>query len=459
MARQSQGSWWMEHNYPPYMIRSPETMSVDSLYDMYFNDLLSCCMQVLIFDGLPESIDQTWFKMCLLTAGRVAFFRDTRGDGELRALDCAIAGEPDIYYMPKEVLIVNPAFKGYSYTLEIASDKVAVVYCRECDRYQYARNPGGIYPLISSTAQLLADNTASINVATKNMRLTNLIAAEDSNTLQSIKIAIQKMYDGDPTICVQRTLIEKLEPIPLTDHTNTQQLLQLLQVRQYIYSHFYEMIGLKTHDQIKKERLITAELDEGAEVALFNVADMLESVTRGIDEVNRNFGTDITVRLHPLIEATVNGSGDAETDDQSDGSGDDQSDGSGDDQTEQPAEQSEQGDLMYAIYAAAADRVADIIRTAGRAEPDPEPEPDPAPESEPDDQTEDTESEDQSEDQTEETETEDQSDGSGDDQGDDQSEDTETGDAEPAQIEIGDITVESDGDVTIVIGGDPDAEA
>lgn len=446
MARQSQGSWWMEHNYPPYMIRSPEILSVDSLYDMYFNDLLSCCMQVLIFEGLPESIDATWFKMCLLTAGRVAFFRDTKGDGELRALDCAIAGEPDIYYMPREVLIVNPAFKGYSYTLRIHSDQVAIVYCRECDRYQYARNTGGLYPLISSTAQLLADNTASINVATKNMRLTNLIAAEDTNTLASIKTAIQKMYDGDPTICVQRTLIEKLEPIPLTDHTNTQQLIQLLQVRQYIYAHFYEKIGLKTHDQMKKERLITAELDEGAELALFNVADMLESVTRGIDEVNRDFGTEITVRLHPLIEATVDGSGD----DQSDGSGDDQTD----DQTEQPAEQP---DLMAAVYMAAADRVAEIIRTAGRAEPDPDPE------------TDDTETDDQSEDQTEDTETDDQSDGSGDDQteddqsdGDgepDQSEDTETGDAEPAQdIEIGDITIESDGDVTIVIGGDADAE-
>lgn len=450
MARQSQGSWWMKHNYPPYMIRSPEVLSVDSLYDMYFNDLLSCCMQVLIFDGLPESIDQTWFKMCLLTAGRVAFFRDTKGDGELRALYCAIAGEPDIYYMPREVLIENPAFKGYSYTLPIHSDQVAVVYCRECDRYQYARNTGGMYPLISSTAQLLADNTASLNVATKNTRLTNLIPVEDTNTLQSIKVAIQKMYDGEPTISVQKTLIEKLEPIPLTAQTNTQQLIQLLQVRQYICAHFYEMIGLKTHDQMKKERLITAEIDEGAELSLFNVADMLASVTKGIAEVNKNFGTDITVRLHPLIEATVDGSGDGETDDQSDGSGDDQ--------TEQPAEQSETADLMYAIYAAAADRVADIIRTSGRSEPDQsedDGEPDQS-DGSGDDQTEDAETDDQTEDdgsgddQTEDTETDDQSDGSVDGEP----------ESEPAQdIEIGEITVESAQDVTIVIGGDPDAEA
>ena len=425
MARQSQGSWWMEHNYPPYMIRSPEVLSVDNLYDMYFNDLLSCCMQILIFDGLPDSIDPTWFKMCLLTAGRVAIFRDTKGDGELRALDCAIAGEPDIYYMPREVLIVNPAFKGYSYTLPIHSDQVAIVYCRECDRYQYARNTGGLYPLISSTAQLLADNTASINVATKNMRLTNILAADDTNTVSSMQLSLRKMYDGEPAIIVQKTLLDKIEPIPLTDHTNTQQLIQLLEVRQYIYAHFYEQIGLKTNDQRKKERLITAELDDGAELALFNVADMLESVTRGIDEVNKDFGTDIDVRLHPLIEATI--------------------DGSGDDQTEQPAEPAEQEpaeqqlDLMAAVYAAAADRVAEIIRTAGKPEPAAEPEA----------QTEDDGS---VEDQNEDTETGDGSDGSGED---DQSEDT----GEPDQeIQVGDIYIESDGDVSVVIGGDADAE-
>ena len=455
MARQSQGSWWMEHNYPPYMIRSPEVLSVDNLYDMYFNDLLSCCMQILIFDGLPESIDQTWFKMCLITAGRVAFFRDTKGDGELRALDCAIAGEPDIYYMPREVLIVNPAFKGYSYTLPIHSDQVAVVYCREVDRYQYARNTGGLYPLISSTAQLLADNTASINVATKNMRLTNILAADDTNTVTSMQLSLRKMYDGEPAIIVQKTLLDKIEPIPLTDHTNTQQLIQLLEVRQYIYAQFYEQIGLKTNDQRKKERLITAELDDGAELALFNVADMLASVTKGIEEVNRDFGTDIDVRLHPLIEATI--------------------DGSGDGQTEQPAEPAEQEpaeqqpDLMAAVYAAAADRVAEIIRTAGKPEPAAEPEAQ-TEDGSGEDQSEDTETGDGSgDDQIEDTETSDGSDGSGEDQTeDDQTEDgsdgsgdgeQDDGSGEPDQeIQVGDIIVESAADVTIVIGGDTDAE-
>ena len=178
----------------------------------------------------------------------------------------------------------------------------AVIFCREVDRYNYGLSTGGLFGLIATTAQLLADNTVSINVATKNMRLTNIIGGvDDKITAAGINEALKAMYNGEPFISVQQNLIEKLEAIPITAQTNTQQLLQLLQVRQYIYSHFYEQIGLKTHDQMKKERLITAELDEGTELAIFNLSDMIAEIQRGIDEANRIFSLEIKMYLNPLI--------------------------------------------------------------------------------------------------------------------------------------------------------------
>ena len=302
--KRSQGRWWIDSNYPPAMIGAPGIMTTDEQYNIFFNDLLSCVLQTVIFDGLPESIDPTYFKLCLFLAGRVAVFRDTRGGGELRALDCATAGAPDVYYMPEQILIVNPTFNGYSYTLTPGKD-CAVIFCRECDRYNYGRQTGGIFGLISSTAQLLADITISISVATKNMRLVNIMSANDENTVKSIDEAVQRMYNGEPYITVTANLVDKLEALPITAQTNTQQLMQLIQTRQYIYAHFYEQIGLKTHDQMKKERLITSEIDEGAELAVFNLADMLAEIQRGIDEANRIFGTEITMQLNPLIAETL----------------------------------------------------------------------------------------------------------------------------------------------------------
>ena len=354
----SQGQWWIEKNYPPCMLAQPGIMTVDAQYNIEFDNLLSCAYQVVRLRKLPETVDETYLKMCIFLAGRGVIFRDTRGNSALRGLDCATVDKPNIYYMPAQIMINNPTFKGYSYTLTPGKD-CAVIYCREVDRYQYGRETGGLYGLISTHAQLLADNTISINTATKNMRLTNIITANDNLTVKSIDEVLGAMYAGVPYKCVRSSLVDQLTSVPMTDHTNTQQLLQLIQARQYIYAHFYEQIGLKTHDQIKKERLISSEVDEGTELAVFNIQDMLATMQKGIDECNRIFGTEIEIELHPLIASTLQDPADGEPEDQAGAQpAGDQIDGS---DAAQPADD-QTPDYMAAIYQAAAERIAELIR-------------------------------------------------------------------------------------------------
>ena len=426
------------------MLSDPGIITVDAQYQIEFNDLLSCVYQIIRFKGLPDTIDETYLKMCLYLGGRVAIFRDTRGDGAIRALDCAMAGIPDIYYMPSQIMIVNPAFKGYSYQLTPGED-VAVIFCREVDRYQYGRETGGLYGLISTTAQLLADNTESINVATKNMRLTNILSANDQMTVKSIDIVIKKMYSGEPYTCVQSSLIDQLNSIPMTAQTNTQQLIQLLQTRQYIYAHFYEQIGLKTHDQIKKERLITSEIDEGTELAVFNVEDMIAEIQRGVDDANRIFDLNIEIELHPLIAGTLDNPAEADPDAApAEMAAEDQSDGDPDDDQSDAEPAEDQSD-----DAADDDQSDDAEPDEDQSDGDPD-----------DDQSEDAADDDQSdaepaEDQTDDVADDDQSDDAeqDEDQTDDAADDDQS-DAEPAEINI-EISGDVGGDINIEIGAEP----
>ena len=417
------------------MIQQPGVMTVDAQYNIEFDNLLSCAYQVVRIKKLPETVDETYLKMCVYLGGRCVIFRDSRGDNALRGLDCSTVDKPTIYYMPSKILIVNPTFKGYSYQLTPGKD-CAVIYCREVDRYQYGRETGGLYGLIATHAQLLADNTISINVATKNMRLTNVIGAEDSITVKSIDEVIQDMYNGVPYKCVRKSLVDNLTSVPMTQQTNTQQLLQLIQTRQYIYAHFYEQLGLKTHDQIKKERLISSEIDEGTELAVFNIQDMLATMQKGIDECNRIFGTEIEIELHPLISSTLQDTADGEPADQTDVQpAADPVDGSGDDnQTDMQQPAGTTTDYMAAIYQAAAERVAELIR--GKPE-DPDP---------PEDQSDGEPDVDQSDGEPD----VDQIDGEPDD-------DQSDGEPDADQISV-DISGDVDGDIDITIsqGGDDD---
>ena len=149
---------------------------------------------------------------------------------------------------------------------------------------------------------MLADNDISINIAQKNTRLVNLVSGDTQNTVDSIRAVIASMYEGDPTIVVKSSLIDKLQGVPIIQNSTNNNLIELIQVQQYIISHFYEQIGLTTHDQMKKERLITAEINDNIDLAIFNIDDILESIQEGLQRVNAMFGVNITARLNPIIE-------------------------------------------------------------------------------------------------------------------------------------------------------------
>ena len=300
-------------------------MHFTPLYRFYFRQLTHICMRLFVFDGIPATIDETFFKYCLIINGNSCFFRldqdilENRQSGiyPLRAGDlvvqpCNRAEIQTLYYMHRRALVTNPVFsKTYNLT---PGDDCEIVYLTEPDKYFYSMY-GGLFALIGRTATILADNDISINVAQKNTRLTNVISADDKPTAISAEAAIEAMYDGDPYKIAQSSLVSDLHSFPMTQATSSREIVQLVEIRQYIYSHFYESIGIgSTHDNMKRERLISAELDDGVDLAAINIDDMLATVREGVERVNRMFGTEITVELNPIIQRATK---------QEDGSGDD----------------------------------------------------------------------------------------------------------------------------------------
>ena len=305
-------NWYENENFPfRYALNLPD-LDLHTVYTYHFNELLKDALKICTIEDMPETYDRRFFMLVLLLNGKICCFRDFKGSGDLIALNMKEAQKPNRYYVPSKVIVVNPTFNGYSYTLTPGED-CSVIYCTSMDQYSYGLAKGGLYGLISTTAQLLADNTISINTAQKNMRLHKLLAADDSNTVKSIEAAMKKMYYGEPFQVVQKKLLDQLADIPMqpTDQNNIQ---QLLQANQYIKAQFYERIGFITHDQMKKERLISSELTEGAEMAIFNILDMIDNIREGIERTNKLFGTRMKLVVSPLILANIGAAAEPEED-------------------------------------------------------------------------------------------------------------------------------------------------
>ena len=295
---------WAANTLPFEKALNTIELDYDFLYQHFFNHLFNVCLHILEIDNVPKTINYQFMKMCVILLGRSCFF--DKFENKLIAMNAAPAGKPDLCYIPDKVIITNPRFNR-SYTLTPGTD-CEVVYCTSIDPYYWGRGSGGLYSLISTTASLMADNYLSLNIAQKNLRLTNAFAADDEATKESLEEAMKVAYEGRPFLVVQKSLIDKLETLPMAADGSNQVLIQMLDVHKYILSEFYAAIGLQEAQQMKRERLITAEVEDGAELPLFNIQDMIDTITNGIERVNAMFGTEMKVRVNPLILRNLYGS-------------------------------------------------------------------------------------------------------------------------------------------------------
>ena len=287
---------WVANSLPFEKALSTIQLDYGFLYQHFFSRLFEDALHILEIKNTPDTINYKFMMMCIVLLGRTVFFNH---DSELIAMNASPAGKPDLYYIPEKILVTNPRFQR-SYNLVPGKD-YAVVYCTSLDPYYWGRGSGGMYGLISTTASLLADNYLSLNIAQKNLRLTNAFAADDPNTILSLNTAVEEAYEGRPFLVVQKSLIDQLEKLPMYADSSNQSLIQLLDIHKYIISEYYAAIGLQEAQQMKRERLITAEVEDGAELPLFNIQDMIQSIREGIERVNKLFGTEMIVEVNPLI--------------------------------------------------------------------------------------------------------------------------------------------------------------
>ena len=355
-----------------FIFATPKKLGFTKLYRYYFDFILRLLYRIILIDGVPESVNETFLKLILYTQGKICFFDGVligEQSNELLALNCSRADTPDVYYIPRNVLITNPRLQK-SYNLK-RDEECVVVYLSETDKYNLSEINGGLYHLIQKTAVMLADNDISLNIAQKNTRLVNLVAADTQNTVNSIKATFAKMYEGDPDIVVKSSLIDKLQGVPIIQNQSNHNLIELLEVNQYVLAHFLEQIGVCVHDQLKKERLITGEVNDNFTFAILSIDDIVLSLNEGFAKVNAKYGTELRAYINPIIEEQRKQ--DAAADDQTkDAAADDQTeDAAADDQTEDAAADDQTED------AAADDQTEDAA---------------------PDDQTEDAAADDQTED-------------------------------------------------------------
>lgn len=239
---------------------------------------------------------ETSFKLSLLMGGRVVFFQK---NGKTWALPFANGGDVPVYAGEIiRVLVANPVLGEFTGT---PGTDCQTVYLTPLDRVQMS---SGYSALIDETADALSDNDLSIKTAQFNKRLPTVFVGHTTPERIGMESVLESVRDGETNIIAQTALDKSIQRLDAGQST-VAPLSEFTEYQQYKLGQFYNMLGVNTVWNTKRERVAAAENDVSGETARYNVADVVDNLNLQLDAVNQMFGTDYRVALNLIKSAEI----------------------------------------------------------------------------------------------------------------------------------------------------------
>lgn len=247
----------------------------------YWSDMLfEKCMRIFTWTGIP--FPQKEIESRLLINGYCGLLKDSKVG--LMVANGGMSGVTQYY---DEFTTFNWSAVGVSNTKSRSIGKDCVII-----NNNQLRNP--ILPMVLRYASLLAHADISLKCALINTRETNAYASSDENTTENINKYYERLYSGESASILDESLIESVKNI--SNRESTTAIKDCLSARTDLLTNFFKEIGVKSAND-KKERMIESEVDSNNQLLLFNISDMLAERKKACEEINRIFGTNITVEL------------------------------------------------------------------------------------------------------------------------------------------------------------------
>ena len=241
-------------------------------------------MAMFKYHNLPDSLPCYELENLLQKNG---FACVAKVESELYAFDGGLGGEPDVYYRPTICTVANPA-------LNLSKD---FVINKDCAIVKNDSNMVGLSHTISKYNTLITENEITILIALINSRMSIIFSGADSATKTSAEQYLNMIKQGKLGVISDNAFLESLS-INMGNNTRNNVFEDLIRLNMYLKASLNNSIGLNSNTALKKERLITAEIDVNNTSLYPLIDDMLECRRIGVEKINELFGTEITVELN-----------------------------------------------------------------------------------------------------------------------------------------------------------------
>lgn len=264
-------------------------------YTTYFSILWNTLLDMFTYENLPDTIPKRFLESILHANGEVFV---SRINGKLIASGGTLAGDVDEYGLGTDCIAVCPTGETQGKRgIDIA----------------YGINNDTATPdmLTYWIAHLLGETDKSIKCNVIFSRLLKVPKVANEKDKAMFEDLLKKVLDGEPqafasTSALDLELGAGTETFELTDVNKIDRLPYLTQFFEDCLKRFYCFYGQPMQNQNKRAQSISDEIHGQDSVSFIIPMQMLNCRIALCDEINRIFGTDITVKFSPLWEIEYN---------------------------------------------------------------------------------------------------------------------------------------------------------
>lgn len=265
------------------------TNKVENVHNI-IEGVLNKTLTMFLYTNLPDTIPIEELEKILQLSG-AGFV--TMIDEQLVVLKGVYSYDKvDIYNRPYKINCYLPDKKTYK--MFNISDGVLI-------KNDYLER--GLLPIFKKWGYLINESELTLIIANRYKRMVKTFIANDDPTAESVRTYLTKVDNGESSVITSNILWDSIK---IDGETNTNTLHELIEYDNYIKSELYKEIGLYSNDNMKKERLISSEVENGLNSIYPLVDNMLNCRKQAIDKINKKFNTDISVEFTSSWEYRLN---------------------------------------------------------------------------------------------------------------------------------------------------------
>jgi len=254
----------------------------------YANEFMRFMISMFDYKNLPKTLEKRFLEMYLNTYGSVVVGKI---NDELYCVPPNLSGEIDAYNLGTTSFGVCPigeirGIKNVDVVLGLNNSTM-------CPTFDIYKN-----------AELMSELDVSILTTIKNTRMHPIPIANDTKTKLSLENALKDINDGKVASILSDNLLKELDNqakaidmINLTDVSQTDKLQYLFHSKDDVLRQFTTHYGQAIQGTGKMAQQTEREIDGSTSFSFIDPIDMLEQRLEMVDNINRIFGTNITVEF------------------------------------------------------------------------------------------------------------------------------------------------------------------